>query len=73
MAQHRLGQSDQAREALASAEQILEERYPDPASGRPFGDDWHDWLHARSLHREAVMLVRSPNGEKPARLGSKRR
>jgi serine/threonine protein kinase/tetratricopeptide (TPR) repeat protein/WD40 repeat protein len=73
MAEQRLGRSNQAREALARAEQILEESYPDPASGRPFSDGWHDWLHARCLHREAVALVRSPTSEKNRQLGSKTR
>jgi hypothetical protein len=30
---------------------------PDPAKGRNFGGDWHDWLHAQILYREAEVLM----------------
>jgi WD40 repeat protein len=54
MAHHRLGKVEEARLALARAEAILKQKMPDPAVGRPYGaGDWHDWLHAQILCREA--------------------
>jgi tetratricopeptide (TPR) repeat protein len=53
LAQHRLGRTQEARAALASARAILARKMPDPAKGRWFGGDWHDWLRARILTREA--------------------
>jgi Flp pilus assembly protein TadD len=57
MAQNRLHHSDKARAALASARQILLTTMPNPAEGRPFGDDWHDWLHSEVLVREAEGVI----------------
>jgi hypothetical protein len=64
MAQHRLGRAEAAREALGHAKAILAAKMPDPAAGRPFAEDWHlsvsdyhDWLHARILFREARALL----------------
>src|SRR5262249_44740678 len=52
MAQHRLGRPEGARLSLTSAERILA-KMPDPAKGQPLPVNWHDWLHAWVLCREA--------------------
>jgi hypothetical protein len=57
MAQHQLRQSEAAGAALASARQILSVKMPNPTEGRPFGDDFHDWLHSCVLVREAEGLI----------------
>jgi eukaryotic-like serine/threonine-protein kinase len=57
MAQHRLGDVEKARLALTGARTLLA-RAPDPARGRPFGADWHDWLQAQILYREAEALLK---------------
>lgn len=59
MARHRLGQATEAGGALANARQILTDKMPDPDNGRPFGPaNWHDWLHAEILCREAEALLK---------------
>jgi Tfp pilus assembly protein PilF len=58
LAQHYLGRAKEARAALANARALLAKRLPDPAQGRPFGDDWDDWLHCRLLVREGDGLLR---------------
>jgi len=66
MTQHRLGQVKEAREALANAQAILAKKMPDPAKGQPFGDDWHEWAHSRTLCREAEqLLTKELDGKKP--------
>jgi eukaryotic-like serine/threonine-protein kinase len=57
MAEHRLGNADKARAALASAKAIVTNKRPDPANGRPFVN-WHEWLHTDTVLREAEMLAR---------------
>jgi hypothetical protein len=61
MTQQRLGQSQAASKALASAQAILARTMPDPKQGRLFGDNWLDWLHAQILCREAESLLNSKN------------
>jgi tetratricopeptide (TPR) repeat protein len=58
LAQHRLGRTPKARVALASARAILAHKMPDPAKGRWFGGDWHDWLRAGILAREAEDVLK---------------
>ena len=58
MAQHRLGQEEQARAALHSAQVIFAKKMPDPAAGRPFEGFWQDWLHCEVLVREAEALLK---------------
>jgi tetratricopeptide (TPR) repeat protein len=53
MARHRLGQRVEAGAALAKAQQILATKMPQIKKGETFQDDWHDWLHAQILCREA--------------------
>jgi serine/threonine protein kinase/Tfp pilus assembly protein PilF len=60
MARHRLGRPDDARAALSAAEKILAARMPDPEKGRPFGDDWPDWMHARVVCSEAKVVLAKP-------------
>ncbi|HEV3298221.1 MAG TPA: protein kinase [Planctomycetaceae bacterium] len=55
MAQHRLGQKEQAHAALHSAQAI--EKMPDPSVGRLFGGDWQNGLHCQILLREAEALL----------------
>jgi serine/threonine protein kinase/predicted Zn-dependent protease len=63
LAQHRLGRTPEARAALASARAILAHKMPDPAKGRWFGGDWHDWLRAEIFAREAEAVLK---GNAPA-------
>jgi tetratricopeptide (TPR) repeat protein len=64
MARHRLDRSDEARTNLAGAKAILTQKMPNPSKGAPFdGGNWHDWLHAQILTREADELL----GETPGR------
>jgi tetratricopeptide (TPR) repeat protein len=65
MACQRLGRAEEAEAALARAQAILA-KMPDPAQGRPFGPrDFHDWLHARILCREAEELLKKESGKEP--------
>jgi eukaryotic-like serine/threonine-protein kinase len=57
MAEHGLGQKEKARAALHSAQVIVAEKMPDPGAGRPFDNDWQDWLHCQILLREAEALL----------------
>jgi tetratricopeptide (TPR) repeat protein len=57
MAQHRLGQNEQARAALHSGQVIVAGKMPDPSDGQPFDGPWQDWLHSQILLREAEALV----------------
>jgi tetratricopeptide (TPR) repeat protein len=49
MAKHRLGHHDDVRAALAKAQGIVASKRPDPAHGRPFANDWDDWLRCEIL------------------------
>jgi tetratricopeptide (TPR) repeat protein len=72
LAQHCLGRAKEARTALGSAQAILAENMPDPGAGRPFGGDWHDWLHARILCREAEALLPPDGAAAPFQRGAAR-
>jgi len=55
MTLHQLGQDDEARLELASARRILDcgmQKVPSADLGR-----WMEWVEARSLLREATMLI----------------
>jgi tetratricopeptide (TPR) repeat protein len=65
LAQYRLGQTQETRQALASAQAILAQRMPDPSKGQWFRDDWHDWLRARILCQEAEKVTTGANPAKP--------
>jgi tetratricopeptide (TPR) repeat protein/serine/threonine protein kinase len=70
MSQHRLGRAQEARAALGSAQALLAEGMPDPREGRPFGGDWHDWLRAGILCREAEGLLGADGAATPFRRGA---
>ena len=53
LAQQRLGQADEAKQALADARE-LEQRFPKVGS---LGASWHDWLRYHLLRREAEALL----------------
>ena len=58
MAYQGQARTEDAEVALAKAKAILTEKMPDPAKGRPFETgNWHDWLHAQVLCREAEKLI----------------
>jgi Flp pilus assembly protein TadD len=57
MVHQRLDHHDKARGALANAKDMLTDTMPDPGKGRPFGDDWNDWLHCQILVREAEEMI----------------
>jgi tetratricopeptide (TPR) repeat protein len=58
MAQHGLGRTAESKQALDQAKNLLAAKMPDPAKGRLFGAvDFHDWLHAQVLVREAEQTV----------------
>jgi Flp pilus assembly protein TadD len=71
MAHHRLGKAEQARAALTEAQAVLAKRMPDPGRGRPFDEDWGEWLQGQFLVREAERLLRNDSDadakDKPAR------
>jgi hypothetical protein len=59
MAYHRSGQAEEAKEALASAEQAIdqwtEEMLSAPIGRMPLM--WFDWIECRLLYREAKILL----------------
>jgi serine/threonine protein kinase len=66
MAQHGLGQSDEAVRSLDKAKALMAQKMPDPKKGRPFHPrDWYDWLHAQILCREAAELLGTKNPTQP--------
>jgi tetratricopeptide (TPR) repeat protein len=56
MAQHQLGQSEEASQALAEASALIAEHLPKLAIGE-LGGSWHDWLIAEILRREAAKVI----------------
>jgi hypothetical protein len=64
MAQHQLGQPEEAREALAQVDELIDERLPKLATGE-LGAGWHDWLIAQILRREAAGLVAGSTKDLP--------
>jgi hypothetical protein len=43
---------------------------PDPAKGQPFeAVNWHDWVHAQVLCREAEALLKKQSGAKAQQSG----
>jgi hypothetical protein len=58
LAEYRLGHAREAQAALAGAQTILAAKMPDPAKQRYWGSDWHDWLHAQALCREAEVELK---------------
>ena len=56
MAQHRLLQTDQARVTLNKGLEIAEKRFPKGGKGS-LDEQWHDWIIAHVLMREAKALI----------------
>jgi eukaryotic-like serine/threonine-protein kinase len=54
MAQWELGQREQSHDSLAEAEDLVKRKLPQAG---PLGEDWHEWLSARVLMREAETLL----------------
>jgi hypothetical protein len=59
MAQHQLGQAEEASKALAEATSLVEGHLPRLATGE-LGGGWHDWLIPEILRREAAGLINGP-------------
>jgi eukaryotic-like serine/threonine-protein kinase len=55
MALHQLRKTDQARETFAKGLEIAETRFP--KSGKGLDEQWHDWVIAHALIREAKALL----------------
>jgi WD40 repeat protein len=62
MAQQRLGRVKDARESMARARVVAEERFPKVDRGQLLGADWSDWLRFQIVRREAEELVKPPAG-----------
>jgi Flp pilus assembly protein TadD len=61
MANHRLGKTQDARDALHEAQAIMSAKMPDPSKGRPFeGGNWRGWLPCQLRVREAETLLKEP-------------
>jgi serine/threonine protein kinase/Flp pilus assembly protein TadD len=72
MAEQGLGHTQEAQAALASARTILAGKMPNPAKGQPFdAGNWHDWVHAQLLCREAETLLKKESGGKNQGSGKK--
>jgi hypothetical protein len=56
MAQHRLGQTTDARKSLAEATKLFDENWPRVTEGK-LGSSWHNVLIAHLLTREARTLI----------------
>src|SRR5262249_28123553 len=57
LAERKRGQQDKARVALARGRAVLDRQCPKPERGWPFDNNWHNWLRARALLREAESLL----------------
>ena len=56
MAQQRLSRADEARAALAKANEIAQTKLAKRGSG-DLGPEWKDWIIAHTLLREAKELI----------------
>jgi hypothetical protein len=56
MAQFKSGQTNEARNALASCSETVETKFPKLDSGN-LGTDWRDWIIAQALRGEAGRLI----------------
>ena len=58
MSYHQLGQTEQARSALAKSRELVEERWKTPFTvNQDSRGWWYDWFLARFLEREAVAVI----------------
>ena len=62
MCLYRLGKTDEARQVLAEAGRLLDEKGPKLESG-DLGEVWPDWLCCRILRREAAALIDGQKAE----------
>jgi hypothetical protein len=59
MAQHRLGEIDQAQATLQTALDFANKTAPPPSAGKPLGVGWSDWVRMDTLRRKAVAVLGS--------------
>ena len=68
-----LGEAPEAAAALERAKAIVA-TMPDPAPGRAFDVNWHDWLHCHALVPEAERVLAdaalNPEVPSPAKRGA---
>jgi hypothetical protein len=58
MSYHQLGQTEQARSALAKSRELVEERWKTPFTLNTYSRGWwYDWFLARFLEREAAATI----------------
>jgi Flp pilus assembly protein TadD len=62
MSLHQLGKAEEARQAMAEASRLLDEKTPTLDSVEGF---WNDWLCCRILRREAEALIESAKERRP--------
>ena len=64
MAQHQLKQAEEARVTLAKGLELAETRFPKPGKAS-LDEQWHDWIIAHVLMREAKALIEGKSGQTP--------
>ena len=62
MAQHQLNQTEQARVTLVKGLEIAEARFP-KAGKASLDEQWHDWIIAHVLMREAKALIEGKSAQ----------
>jgi hypothetical protein len=62
MAQHQLNQTEQARATLAKGLELAEARFP-KLGKTGLDEQWHDWIIAQVLMREAKALIEGKPGQ----------
>ena len=60
MAQQKLGRIEEARESMAKARVVAEEKFPKVDRGQLLGSSWSDWVRFQVIRREAEELVKPP-------------
>src|SRR5262249_41615075 len=63
MAQYKLGNHDDAQQALTKCGSVLVTKLPAP--GQSLGQDWRDWIIAHTLHEEARQLIEGESSAPP--------
>jgi hypothetical protein len=62
MAQYQLKQTEAARVTLAKGLELAETRFPKPGNAS-LDEQWHDWIIAHFLMREAKALIEGKQGQ----------
>ena len=62
MAQYQLKQAEEARVTLAKGLELAEARFPKPGKAS-LDEQWHDWIIAHVLMREAKALIEGASGQ----------